>query len=156
MQDLLPQLRQSLQSLLKSPIFSLTAVLILTIGISVNVVVFGIINSVMFHALPFPHPDRIVALHFAGDQKGFKEGLFSWQHFQFLEQNHSLLQTFAAWASDTLTLTGNGEPQQLNGARVSADLLKVLGLTPIAGRDFLAGEDQRGANPVALISWSAN
>jgi predicted permease len=153
MQNLLPQLRQSIQSLLKSPIFSLTAVLILTIGISANVVVFGIINSVMFHALPFPHPDRIVALHFASEQKGFKEGLFSWQHFQFLEQNHSSFQTFAAWAPDTLTLTGSGEPQQLNGARVSTELLKVLGLTPFTGRDFLAGEDQKGANPVALISY---
>jgi predicted permease len=153
MQNLLPQLRQSLQSLLRSPIFSLTAVLILTIGISANVVVFGIVNSVMFHALPFANPDRIVTLHFASQQRGFKEGLFSWQRFQFLEQNHSSFQTFAAWAQDTLTLTGNGEPQQLNGARVSIDLLRVLGLTPAAGRDFLAGEDQKGANPVVLISY---
>jgi len=153
MANFLLQLRQSLRSLYKSPIFSLTAVLILTIGISVNLVVFEIVSSVMFHALPFRDPDRIVELSFASEQRGFKGGLFSWQRFQFLEQNHSSLQTFAAWAQDTLTLTGKGEPQQLSGARVSTGLLKVLGLKPIAGRDFLAGEDQKGAIPLALLSY---
>jgi putative ABC transport system permease protein len=154
MQDPLQQMRQSIRSLGKSPVFSLTAILILTIGISANIVVFGILDSVMFRALPFRDPERIVTLNFASEQRGFKKGFFSWQRFQFLQQNHSPLQTFAAWTEDILTLTGSGEPQQLSGARVSTDLLKVLGLKPVAGRDFLPGEDEKGANPAVLISYA--
>ncbi len=141
--------RYGLRVLLKSPGFTAIAVLTLALGIGANTALFSVVNGVLLNPLPFPNPDRLVAVYSKTTE--FQESSISYPNFlDWVRDNHSFSE-LGAFRSEEYNMTGEGEPERLHGHMVSADFFPALGINPIIGRYFLPEEDKPGAAPVALI-----
>jgi predicted permease len=143
-------IRYGLRMLLKSPAFTAIAIITLALGIGANTALFSVVNGVLLNPLPYPQPERLIALfsrtpesdHWSISYPNFLD----WRH-----DNHSF-SSIAAFRQDDLNLTGAGEPERVKTNMVSATLFPMLGVNPVAGRLFTEQEDELGATPVALIS----
>ena len=127
----------------KNPGFAATAVLVLALGIGGNAAMFTVIRAVLLKPLDYREPDRLVQISGGATPVRFEE---------MKAGAHSFTGLCAFGGEENLTLTGTAEPEVLNGARVSAGFLRILGTDPMLGRDFLAEEDSPGGAPVAMIS----
>ena len=146
MQDL----RYGARTLVKSPGFSVVAILTLTLGIGANTALFSVVNGVLINPLPFPKPDQLVTLH--ESKPNFDAGSISFPNFRdWRNENH----TFSAMAiarGYSFTLTNVGKAERVRTEFISSDFFSVLSVTPLIGRTFLSGEDEIGAAPIAMIS----
>ena len=152
MEKVLQDVTYSLRVLAKSPGFSAIAVLTLALGIGANTAIFSAINSVLLRPLPFQDPDRLVQLY----ETEAAPGTYPFAGPDYLDwqaQN----QTLEAMSLYTFTwrynVSGAGEPQSAASVRTQANFFTVLGVQPLLGRTFAAGEDQEGKNRVALLSY---
>jgi putative ABC transport system permease protein len=147
---MLTDLRFALRQLLKSPGFTLLAVIILTLGIGLNTAIFSLINDLFLRGLPFKDSGRLV--HFYSGEKTAEalEWPLSAPRFQLYRQGQTLFDGFAADNGVAVTLTGLGDPVQIGGFRVTANYFDVLGVRPMRGRNFLPNEEE-GAD-VAIVS----
>ena len=141
--------RHGVRVLLKSPGFTAIAVLTLALGIGANTALFSVVNGVLLNPLPFPNPDKLVALY--SKTAEFQESTISYPNFlDWVRDNHSFSK-LGAFRSEEYNLTGEGEPERLHGHMISANFFPALGLHPVLGRNFLPEEDKAGAAPVAII-----
>ena len=147
---MLTDLRFALRQLIKSPGFTLLAVVTLTLGIGLNTAIFSLVNDLFLRRLPFKDPGRLV--HFYSGDKTAEaiEWPLSAPRFQLYREGQTIFDGFAADNPVALTLTGRGDPVQIFGFRVTANYFDVLGVRPILGRNFLPSEEE-GAD-VALVS----
>jgi len=151
---ILHDLRYALRGLRRTPGFTAAAVLTLALGIGANTAVFSLIRAVLLGGLPYPQPDRLVALEMLNTRTGEQVPYINWRDaVDFREQNHTLqglgLQGFAM-----LNFSHDGYAEALYGARLSSDLLPLLGVQPRLGRWFTAPEDLPGAPHVIVLSDS--
>ncbi|HXF25984.1 MAG TPA: ABC transporter permease [Bryobacteraceae bacterium] len=144
-------IRYSLRALARQPGFTLIALLTLAIGIGSNTAIFGVFNTVLLRPLPYRAPDRLVWITEVLKASTADEVTVTADFLEWRRQNHvfSRIAAFNYW---TRNLTGTGEPQQLQAAKASADLLPLLGVSPALGRNFRTEEDQKGQDGVAIIS----
>jgi putative ABC transport system permease protein len=133
----------AVRSLRRSPGFAAVAILVMALGIGANSAMFTIVNSVLLRPLPFPEAHRLFQISFASREFHlfFGSGMVDSQYLDFYKQQREF-EAVASLASNPVTLTGAGDPVRLNGAAVTTDFLRVLGVRPAAGRGFLA-EDGR-------------
>ena len=134
------------RSLRKQPGFTAVALLTLALGIGANTAVFSVVDGIMLSPLPYPAPERLVAIwpgHFASSGE-----------LELLQQRaRSYARGVAAFSPGWgVTLTRSGEPMQLSGARISTNFLTVLGVQPRIGRAFVSGEEVPGSSRVVLLS----
>jgi predicted permease len=142
--------RYGLRTIAKAPGFAAIVILTLALGIGANTALFSVVNGVLLKPLPFSDFDRIIALFERRVQ--FERASISYPNFlDWQRENHSF-EALAAYRSDDLSLTGQGEPEKVHADMVSAEFFSVLGVRPVLGRDFSRDEDRRGAAPVAIIS----
>jgi putative ABC transport system permease protein len=143
-------LRFALRQLRKSPGFTLLAVLTLSLGVGLNSTIFSLIDELFLRGLPFPQPDRIV--HVYGEMKERNLTLlpYSIPRYWHYRDGNSVFDAVAADTGNAMTLTGQGDPIQLNTASVTSNYFDVLGVRPLRGRTFLPQEEE-GAD-VALVS----
>lgn len=146
-------LRCAVRQLLKSPGFTLVAVVGLALGIGANVALFTVVNSVLLRPLPYHEPDRLVRLASTNQDDNLIRVGFSYSRFLDVQQRQQVFSDLALSIGNAFTLTGRGDPEQVIGLRASAALLPTLGLQPIIGRNFSPDEDRRGGPPVVLIGW---
>ena len=145
-------LRYALRQLLKSPGFTLVAVVSLALGTGANVALFSVVNSVLLRPLPYREPDRLVRLASTDQANNLTRIGFSYSRFLEVQQRQQVFSDLALSAGNAFTLTGRGDPEQVIGLHASAALLPTLGLQPIIGRNFSPDEDRRGGPRVVLIS----
>jgi predicted permease len=145
-------LRYAARQLLKSPGFTLVAILGLALGIGANVALFSVVNSVLLRPLPYHEPDRLVRLSSTNEENNLTRVGFSYPRYLEVQQRQQVFSDLALSAGNAFTLTGRGDPEQLIGLHASAALLPALGLEPVLGRNFSADEDRPGGERVALIS----
>jgi putative ABC transport system permease protein len=151
MDSLIQDLRYGLRTLYKSPGFAAVAVVALALGIGASTAIFSVVNAVLLRPLPFPEPERLMLLLSSNPGKGFQRFAVSPADFNdWRAQNHEF-EALAAMDGNPYNLTEGTEPERLNGTRVSAPFLGIVGIKPILGRDFLPEEDRDGAEPVVLI-----
>jgi putative ABC transport system permease protein len=152
MEKMLHDAKYSLRVLAKSPGFSAMAVLTLALGIGANTAMFSAINSVLLRPLPFQDPDRLVQLY----ETEAAPGSYPFAGPDYLDwqaQNQTLeAMSLYTWTG-RYNVSGAGEPQTAASVRTQANFFKVLGVQPLLGRTFAAGEDQEGKNRVALLSY---
>ena len=146
------ELRYSIRQLIKSPGFTIVAVVGLALGIGANVALFSVVNSVFLRPLAFKEPDRLVRLGSTNEQFNLRRVGFSYTRFQEVQQRQQVFSDLALTIGNAFTLTGKGDPEQLFGLQASAALLPALGLEPQLGRNFSADEDRPGGEAVVLIS----
>ena len=144
-------IRYAVRIMCRAPLFTATVVLTVTLAIAANATIFTVVNAVMIRSLPFAEPNRIMQVAEKNDKLNLPT--FSASVLNFLswrEQTRSFEQ-LAGVGYATFTLSGNGEPEQLPGNRISPALAQVLGTRPLAGRDFRADEEKPGGAAVAMI-----
>jgi predicted permease len=144
--------RYAIRTLLKSPAFTVVAVTTLTLAIGANTAIFSVVNDILVRALPVQDPSRLAFAAMANPERGIGNGPLSNAAYEILSDRNQSFTGVAAYSGERLPLTGSGEPEQLQGARVSANFFSVLGSEPVRGRTFQDGEGKAGAAPVAVIS----
>ncbi len=142
--DLRQDILYALRALRTNPIFALTAVLTLALGIGANTAVFTLIRTVLLKPLEYSNPDQLVQISGGATPTRFDE----------TKSEARCFQGIAAFSGqESLTLAAaNHEPEVLTGVRVSANFLSILEVKPILGNSFLPADDSPGGRPVVLIS----
>ncbi|MET0591366.1 MAG: ABC transporter permease, partial [Polyangiaceae bacterium] len=142
------------KSLARVPTYTVTVVMTLALAIGGLTAVFSVLYAVVLRPLPFPEADRIFAVHthfaaFAIERIGSSPNEF----LDIQNKNHSFSRT-AAITSGSVNLTGQGDAKRVAALWASAEMVRLLGVPPVLGRDFAPGEDQAGAAPVAMLTSS--
>jgi putative ABC transport system permease protein len=146
----LSALRQTLRLLLKSPGFTITAILILGFGIGINTAIFSLINDVLLKALPYPHPERLVSIFTPIDTVSTL-GIDLPDYVDLRASQHSF-DGLAALDDEVLDLNDTGEPRRIDVGFVSASLFKVTGRACILGRAFTDEEDRFGGPLLVVVA----
>jgi putative ABC transport system permease protein len=143
--------RFGIRSLVRTPRFTLAAVLTLALGIGANTAMFSVVRSALFRAWPFPDPSRLVMVWQRQANGNFNT--FSTQDFLNWKQQGGLLANMGADASWDFNLSSAGAPpERIAGGEVSYDWLRILGVKPVLGRLFSLQEDVAGAGNFVLLS----
>jgi putative ABC transport system permease protein len=151
MGNLLQDLRYSLRTLSKQPSFTVTSALALALGIGGNTAIFSVMTAAL-RPLPFREPERLVWVRAASLRTGETIGSVSAPDFLDYRQQNRTLDRLAALHTLSFTLSGDGEPERITSARVSANFFETLGVEPVKGRAFLPEEEREGHNDVVVIS----
>jgi len=150
MNGLMQDLRYAFRQLAKNPGFAAIAVVTLALGIGANTALFSVVQGVLFKPLPYRQPQELVALY--AHTAEFEHSSIAYPNFLDWQRHNHSFSAMAAFRSDDLNLIGLGEPERLKANMVSAGFFQILGVQPVAGREFNQQEDQLGGAPVALIS----
>jgi predicted permease len=152
MGTLLKDLRYGLRVLLKSPGFTTVALLTLALGIGANAAMFSLVNGVLLRGLPFPEPERLVIIYSASPQ--FPHMSSSYPNYLDWAARSKSFSAMSAFRNDSFNLTGQGQPERVKVAMVSAAFFPMLDIKPVLGRSFTAGEDRRGGPPAVMLGTS--
>src|SRR5438270_3380443 len=151
--DLQQDLRYGLRMLLRNPGFTAIAVFALALGIGANSAIFSVVNTILLRPLPYKNPSQLVVIWENATHLGFPKNTPSPANFVDWRQQATVFSGMGAFAEKSFNLTGLGEPERLEGRRVSANLFELLGVKPIVGRTFVPEEDKPGTK-VALLNES--
>ena len=138
----------------RAPGFSAAAVLTITLGIGATTAMFSIVYGVVLRPLPYGNADRLVNIWSTAPNRGLSRAFVAMANvYDFKARNHVFEDIAALRAVANYNLTGQGEPERLNGSRVSANLFPVLQVTPLIGRTFTEDEDEIGHDRVAVLGY---
>jgi putative ABC transport system permease protein len=157
---LLQDLRYGLRTLARSPGFTAAALLALALGIGANSAIFSVVYGVLLRPLPYPDADRLamVFLHFS-PQNNERGNLSLADYFDWRERNRAF-EAPALYAGRRFDVTGangtagagaSGEPEEVQGAQVTAGFFTTLRVRPLLGRGFEPGEDRPGSDRLAVV-----
>ncbi len=153
-EDIWQDLRYGARMLAKKPGFTLIAVITLALGIGANTAIFTVVNAVLLRALPFREPDQLT--HIVRSNPNLPTGIWRLSPAEFfaLRQHQRSFSAVATYRipPEGFTFLGGERPQQVYGAFVSADFFSLLGVAPLMGRVFQAGEDAPNAEGAVVIS----
>lgn len=144
MNTLWQDVRYGVRMLLKSPSFTIVAIIALALGIGANTAIFSVVNGVLLRPLPFQNPEQLMMLWETDSTRGQQRGSVSYANFADWRDQNQVFERMAAVNTSDFTMTGRGESARLQAAVVSADLFPILGATPMLGRTFLPEEDNPG------------
>ena len=148
---MLKDIRFALRMFTKNPGVSVIALVTLALGIGANTAIFSVVSAVLLQPLPYQNPDRLVSLWENVPEHG-RWRVAPANFFDWKKQN-TVFTDVVAYGSATLTLTGDGDPEQLSGTAVTPGYFEVVGVQPIVGRTFQSEEDQRGKDQVGIIGY---
>jgi putative ABC transport system permease protein len=151
--DILGQdLRHTARSLARTPGFTATAVLVSALGIGAAAGAFSITDHVLIRKLPFPESERLMVVWESMPLRGFTSMDVSPANFRDWKRLATSFEGMGAYRNYSANLVGDGEPQRVENAIVTADLFSVLRARPALGRLFSADDDRPGAAGVVLLS----
>ena len=141
--------RYASRRLRRTPGFTALCVVTLAVGIGASTAIFSAVNPILFEPIPYPQPDRILAVWDYGVDGSHLDVTFG--TYREVVQRSRTLDAIAVMKPWQPTVTGVDQPERLDGQRVSAGFFNVLGVLPVLGRNFMAVEDlPNGANVVIL------
>src|SRR5271169_864125 len=156
LEDFWQDFRYAMRMLRQRPGFAAVAILTLALGVGASTVMFTVVNGVLLRPLPYPQPDKLVAVH--GHTDKWNEKLFGEQNVAYSDfldcqrEIHSL--TLAGVLFNGGTLSGAGEPEYVNFDEISPEVFSVLRVALAQGRTFLPEDDRPGAGPVMILGYS--
>jgi putative ABC transport system permease protein len=140
----------AVRQLRKAPAFTLIAILTLALGIGATTAIFSLLDAVVLRPLPFPHPERIVILFMTdrGELRSISAG-----NFLAYRAGARSLASLSARTDGSFNLAGEGEPERVVGARVSAGYFETFGARPLLGRTIEPADDSPGRDRVVVLSF---
>jgi putative ABC transport system permease protein len=141
------------RALLRRPGYSVTAILMLVLGIGATTTLFSVVDTILLKALPYPDADRLVTVMEASPSKNKKESLIAPGRLEDWNRLNQTFESIAAIYAENLTDTSGTEPERLAGRRASPRYFAVYGMAPLIGRTFLKEEEVDGGPAVAVISY---
>ncbi|MDB6128843.1 MAG: efflux pump, inner rane subunit, partial [Verrucomicrobia bacterium] len=148
---MLNDLRFALRQLIKTPGFTIVAIITLALGIGANTAIFSLVQSVLLRPLAYPDPDRLMVVW--EDEMNFPGASVAWPDLQDWQRDNTAFSAFGGYRRDNFTLTGGEQPEMLTGARVSSAFFQVVGLPTLLGRTFAVDEDKPGAPALAVLGY---
>ena len=145
-------LKVAARALRRNAGFSIGVTLIMAVAIGANTAMFSVYDRLVLHPVSIPDPSSLVAIWFNNPQRNVQTPSCSIPRYEELRGRTQSFSALGLSAFDNFTLTGNGEPAQLNGLRVSSTFFPTLGVQPRSGRNFTAQEDVPNGPAVAIIS----
>ena len=145
-------LKFALRALLKTPGFTLVAVLTIAVGIGANTALFSVFDRLILNPTTLPQPSSLVAIWASNPALNFNAPAVAWPRYEEIRAYATSFASVANSAFDNFTLTGDREPDQLNGLRVTANFFATLGVTPLHGRNFTPEEDVPNGPAVCILS----
>jgi predicted permease len=143
--------KHAIRRLLKSPAFSLTALITLGAAIAANALIFSVVNGVVLKPLPFADPERLVgSWHVA---PGLMPGPLNHgptTYFTYRDQN--VFADIGMWDNNNVTITGRGEPERVDSLFVTDGTLPIIGVRPALGRTFAPADDAPGSAETVIVS----
>jgi MacB-like periplasmic core domain len=154
LENLLQDTRYGLRMLRKSPGFTFFAVAVLALGIAANSAIFSVADAVLVRPLPYRDSNRLVVVMEDASAYGFPRDTPSPGNFADWKLRNQVFENMAALPyGGFFNLTGDGNPEELAGKRITANLFSLLGVSPALGRDFRPEDDLPGAPHVAILSY---
>ena len=151
MRKLIQDLRYAFRTMTKKPAFTLIAVMTLALGIGSSTAIFTVVDAAVIRGLPYRSPESLYHMWERTPQKEFDQREFSYPDYQDYLQNK--VCDIAAYTGGGTILNGNGESERVFAPAVTANFFSVLGVDPIRGRTFQAGEDKQGGPNVAVLTY---
>ena len=152
MTDLWQDVRYGIRVLVRARGFTALTVIVLGLGIGASTTIFSAVNGVLRRPLPYRDPQQLVAISESNVREHPPRAAVSPPNFLDWRDLNRTLDGIAAYSPWGFVITGDGEPERVLGARVSANLFSLLGVVPLQGRVFLPDEDRVGNDSVALLS----
>jgi putative ABC transport system permease protein len=153
MHSFLEDLRYGARLLRRNPGFAAVAVLTLGLGIGANTAIFSVVSSVLLRSLPYADPDRVMMIWSEVPQRGWTNNIVYPADYLDWKAEARSFSRISAFREQSYNLTGTGDPVEMAGAAVAADLFPLLGVKPALGRTFTADEDRPGAVRVVMLGY---
>jgi predicted permease len=154
MQTLWQDLRYGARMLLKSPGFTLVAVITLALGIGANTAIFGLMDKLMIRSLPVKEPERLVLLLSESVNPRMTFSEFSWPDYNDYRAQNRVFTDMTAFSQQPVNLGSGDQMERVRAEAVAGNYFGMLGVQPLLGRAFLPEENKApGANPVAVLSY---
>ena len=152
LENLLRDLRYALRGFRRNPIFAITVIATLALGIGATTAVFSVVDRILFRSLPYAHADRLVSVGMVHslEKEEFMLGGF---YFDWLDNQKPFEAMAAQGTMLHACVLAEANPQQLGCMQAQAGFLPMLGISPVVGRNFLPEEDKPHSARVALISY---
>ena len=145
-------LRFALRSLRRTPGVTATVIATLAIGIGANTAIFAVINGVLLKPLPFPDADALIAVNHGMTGTADELPSAPYLYFTYRDEN----RTFAGvglWTIRAVNITGLNQPEQVRALFVTSDILPILGIQPMLGRQFSPQDDSPNGPPTVLLTY---
>ena len=153
LETVLQDVRYGLRVLRHSPTFTLVAIGTLALGIGAAVGIFTVVNAILLRPLPIRDTERVAMIVTQVTRtRTPAPGIGSWTKYELLRRQTTAFSEVGAYVRRDLTIDLGDGPTRIRGARATASLFHVLGITPVKGRNFNPEEDAEGAVPVVLIT----
>jgi putative ABC transport system permease protein len=151
--DFVGDTRYAWRSLRRTPAFTGIAVVTLALGIGVTTAVFTVFNSVLLRPLPYPDADRLAVIYAQNHEMQATGVNISYPDYLDWQRSVRAFEALAVFNWESNTLSGKEGAERVSGAKISANLLPVLGVEPLVGRNFTPDEQQTGRDRVILLGY---
>jgi len=151
MDSIIKDIRFGMRSLLKRPAFTAIAVITLALGIGANSAIFSVVNAVLLRPLPYKDPDRMMVVWERRANSGRANLPLSAHEYAALKERATSFESLVLFQPNGFNLTGRGDPVVVDVGEASTEYFSVVGIPPMLGRAFAAGEDQGGGAKVAIL-----
>ena len=153
MTGVIQDLRYALRQLRKSPGFACTAILILTLGMSASVAIFGFVDAALIKPLPYKDPNRLVDV--TESVPMIPRANLSYPDYLDWKKMNQVFSSMDVYTGEGYLLRTSAETEPVAGVRVSDGFFHTLGITPYLGRDFFHGEDLPAAPRTVILTYAA-
>src|SRR5262249_5796544 len=140
------------RALTRTPAFTLAALLALGLGIGANTAIFSVVSGVLLRPLPYRDSDRLMVVFDSFQQQGMDRGPGGISDFLDWKSRARSVESIDAVAFNRYTLVSDGDAEQIVGLAVTSTFFNTLGVKPMLGRTFIAGDDQPGRPANVIIS----
>lgn len=153
--EFLQDLRFGMRMLRRNLLFTATAVLALALGIGANTAVFSVAYGTLLRPLPYPDANRVAVVYMSYFHRDFARGTMCLRDYLTWKQNDRAFEDPSLFRTRTVDLGGiEGNPEQVQSASVTAGFFPTLGVRPLTGRTFAAGDDNPSAPSLTVLSES--
>lgn len=147
------RLRQVLRRLGRAPLFTTLTLITLAVGIGATTLIFSVVDGVLLKPLEYPQPDQLIGVWYTTPKVNIKDlNIAPFLYFIDREQNKTL-QSIGAYTGDSLSITGTGQPEQVDALDVTHEVLPILGVKPALGRLFTQADDTANAPETVILSY---
>ena len=155
MSNVLSDLKHGLRVLLRTPLFTICTIAALAIGIGSTTALFSVVHALLMKPLPYKDAESLVVVWEHNLPRNRPRNVISPANFLQWRVRSRSFESLAAFSQGRVTLTGSGEPQELGTITVTSNIFDTLGVGPMLGRGFIAGEDAAGAARTMILSHAA-
>ncbi len=148
---MLHDIKHAVRVLMKSPAATAAMVLAIALGIGANSAIFSVLNAVLLEPLPYPEPERVVALWQTRENTPDAKGNFSLPDYLDLRAQSTAFESLGTYRESSVARTDGPEPEHLETGVVSSDFFETLAVHPVLGREFTIEEEAKGNDKVAVI-----